>query len=276
MNQVQSSQLDAKRREDVKNYIIQDIFNINLLTLSSFGAVDVDTTVDKILDLQNLSGLGFIGFAKKKIEKIEFKSNYQRFFIVADKFILDAKELIEKNRPKTNFELFSERLSKKVYGIASMLRREINRKDYELEEAKRVDIFKLKGLTEFEVQVIIGIGQSRASMLYRDNNQTLKALIELRDNNLLERAIEERVEIFIVSIKSKQKRANSIFFKNSDKLKEKLERELIKLKDSKKSLFKKVLPLLNSLEKSFIEATKNRKIGKDRVYALVGGAFRRA
>jgi len=294
--------------------------------------VDVDTTVDKILDLQNLSGLGFIGFAKEKIEKIEFKSNYQRFFIVADKFILDAKELIEKNRPKTNFELFSERLSKKVYGIASMLRREINRKDYELEEAKRVDIFKLKGLTEFEVQVIIGIGQSRASMLYRDNNQRLKALIELKDNNLLERAIEERVEIFIVSIKSKQKRANSIFFKKSNELKEKLEIELIKLEDSKKSLFQKLLPLLNSLEKSFIEATKNRKaisfsivkkrdsseayfldkelkvleeigilqvlsyvyngsleraildlikrkdrkISRDRVYALVGGGFRRA
>ena len=97
MNQVQSSnQLDAKRREDVKNYIIQDIFNINLLTLSSFGAVDVDATVDKILDLQNMSGLGFVAFAKEKIEKIEFKSNYQRFFIVADRFILDAKKLIEK------------------------------------------------------------------------------------------------------------------------------------------------------------------------------------
>jgi hypothetical protein len=140
-----------------------------------------------------------------------------------------------------------------------MLTREINRRDYELEESKRINIFKLKGLTEFEAQVIIDIGRSRASMLYSDNNQALKALIELRDNNLLERAIEERVEIFIESLKSKQKRANSIFFKNSDKLKEKLERELIKLEDSKKSLFKKVLPLLNSLEKNFIEATKNRK-----------------
>jgi len=260
MNQVQSSnQLDAKRREDVKNYIIQDIFNINLLTLSSFGAVDVDATVDKILDLQNMSGLGFVAFAKEKIEKIEFKSNYQRFFIVADRFILDAKKLIEKNRPKTNFELFSERLSKKVYGIASMLTREINRRDYELEASKRVDIFRLKELTEFEVQVVIGIGNSRASMLYRDNNQTLKALIELRDNNLLERAIEERVEIFIASIKSKQRRANNIFFKKSNELKEQLEKECINLEDSKKSLFKKVLPLLKSLEKSFIEATKNRK-----------------
>jgi len=260
MNQVQSSnQLDAKRREDVKNYIIQDIFNINLLTLSSFGAVDVDATVDKILDLQNMSGLGFVAFAKEKIEKIEFKSNYQRFFIVADRFILDAKKLIEKNRPKTNFELFSERLSKKVYGISSMFSREINRRDYELKESKRVDIFKLKGLNEFEVQVVIGIGNSRASMLYRDNNQTLKALIELRDNNLLERAIEERVEIFITSFKSKQKRANIIFFKNSDKLKEKLKRELIELEDSKKTLFERVLPLIDSLEKTLIEATKNRK-----------------
>ena len=260
MNQVQSSnQLDAKRREDVKNYIIQDIFNINLLNLSSFGAVDVDATVDKILDLQNMSGLGFVAFAKEKIEKIEFKSNYQRFFIVADKFILDAKKLIEKNRPKTNFELFSQRLSKKVYGIASMFQRELNRKDYELEEAKRVDVFKLKGLNEFEVQVIIDIGRSRASMLYRDNNQTLKALIELRDTNLLERAIEERVEIFIESLKSKQKRANSIFFKNPNRLKEKLKRELIELEDSKKSLFQRVLPLIDSLEKTLIEATKNRK-----------------
>ena len=111
---------------------------------------------------------------------------------------------------------------------------------------------------------------------------------------------------------------------------------LIKLEDLKKSLFKKVLPLLKSLEKSFIEASKNRKaisfslvkkrdsseayfsdkelkileeigilqvlsyvyngsveraildfikakdreknrkIGRDRVYALVGGSFRRA
>jgi len=129
---------------------------------------------------------------------------------------------------------------------------------------------------------------------------------------------------------------NSIFFKNSNQLEERLKEERIELENSKKSLYKRVLPLIENLEKSFIEATKNRKsisfslvkkrdsseayfsdkelkvleeigilqvlsyvyngsleravldllkrkdreknrkIGKDRVYALVGGAFRRA
>jgi len=261
MSQIQNSnQLDATRREDIKNYIIQDIFNINLLSLSSFGAVDVDTTVDKILDLQGLSGLGFIAFAKEKIQKIEFKSNYQRFFIIADKFILDAKNLIEQNRPKTNFELFSEKLSKKVYSVALMLEREINRRNYELDEAKRVDTIKLKGLNEFEVKVVIGIGRSRASMLYKDNNQILDGLIELRDSNLLEKAIEERVEVFIISIKSKIKKADTLFFQKSARLKEKLEKELIELEGSQESLFQKVLALLDEMERSLIKARNEREV----------------